>query len=208
MKKFNFETMMKHGFLIIPKALLQQQIEEKGIREGEIEAFLKILMKVNYSDTIYNYRQYTDFLCKRGESINSYRHWSRIFHWSIQRTFTFIHSLDELGVIKIIPHPGDTSLHIRVVEYEKWVGGKSDGKKPKKKVINEKFQVFWDGYHNTTQLPKVNIAKAQREWIKLSSEDQQKAIDNIEEYYFHQTNFKFLMQGATYLANKAFLNEY
>lgn len=208
MKKFNFQTIMKHGCLIIPKALLQQQIEEQGIREGEIEAFLKILMKVNYSDTQYNNRQYTDSPCKRGESLRSYRDWSRIFHWPIKRTFLFIHNLDKLGVIKIIPHPGDTSLHIRVVEYEKWVGGKSNSEKPKKKVINEKFQVFWDGYHSVTQLPKVNIAKAQREWKKLSSEEQQKAIDNIEEYYFHQTNFKFLMQGATYLANKAFLNEY
>lgn len=208
MKKFNFQTIMKHGCLIIPKALLQQQIEEQGIREGEIEAFLKILMKVNYSDTQYNNRQHTDSPCKRGESLRSYRDWSRIFHWPIKRTFLFIHNLDKLGVIKIIPHPGDTSLHIQVVEYETWVGGKPDSINPKKKVANERFQVFWDGYHNTTQLPKVNIAKAQREWKKLSSEEQQKAIDNIEEYYFHQTNFKFLMQGATYLANKAFLNEY
>ena len=46
MNKFNFQAMTKHGFLIIPKTLLQQQIENPHLQEGEIEALLKILMKV------------------------------------------------------------------------------------------------------------------------------------------------------------------
>lgn len=54
MNKFNFQAMTKHGFLIIPKTLLQQQIENPHLQEGEIEALLKILMKVNYSETLYN----------------------------------------------------------------------------------------------------------------------------------------------------------
>ena len=43
MNKFNFQAMTKHGFLIIPKTLLQQQIENPHLQEGEIEALLKIL---------------------------------------------------------------------------------------------------------------------------------------------------------------------
>ena len=35
MNNFNFEAMMEHGFLIIPKALLQQQIEDPNIEAGE-----------------------------------------------------------------------------------------------------------------------------------------------------------------------------
>ena len=93
MNNFNFEAMMEHGFLIIPKALLQQQIEDPNIEAGEIEALLKILMKVNYSDTLYSDRQHKDYLCKRGESMFSYRDWSRIFRWSVGKTFRFIHAL-------------------------------------------------------------------------------------------------------------------
>ena len=33
MNNFNFEAMMEHGFLIIPKALLQQQIEDPNIED-------------------------------------------------------------------------------------------------------------------------------------------------------------------------------
>ena len=94
--------MMEHGFLIIPKALLQQQIEDPNIEAGEIEALLKILMKVNYSDTLYSDRQHKDYLCKRGESMFSYRDWSRIFRWSVGKTFRFIHALAILGIIEIV----------------------------------------------------------------------------------------------------------
>lgn len=82
------------------------------------------------------------------------------------------------------------------------------GKQQKKKASDEKFRLFWDDYHNIMQLPKENIAKAQRIWKKLSEKEQQLAIDNIEEYYYHQTNVKFTLHACSYLSNKAFLNEY
>ena len=181
MNKFNFQAMTKHGFLIIPKTLLQQQIENPHLQEGEIEALLKILMKVNYSETLYNDRCNKNCLCKRGESLFSYRDWSRVLHWSTGKTFRFMHGLATRGIIEIIPHPNNTSLHIRVVEYDKWVGLPDAGKQ-KKKAVNEKFQLFWNEYHSITQLPKENIAKAQREWKKLSDKEQQLAIDKVEDY--------------------------
>ena len=116
MNKFNFQAMTKHGFLIIPKTLLQQQIENPHLQEGEIEALLKILMKVNYSETLYNDRCNKNCPCKRGESLFSYRDWSRVLHWSTGKTFRFMHGLATRGIIEIIPHPNNTSLHIRVVE--------------------------------------------------------------------------------------------
>lgn len=43
---------------------------------------------------------------------------------------------------------------------------------------------------------------------KLSDKEQQLAIDKVEDYYFHQTNINYLLHAASYLSNKAFLNEY
>ena len=52
MNKFDFQAMTKHGFLIIPKTLLQQQIENAHLQVGVREARLIILMLVIYWGTL------------------------------------------------------------------------------------------------------------------------------------------------------------
>ena len=39
-------------------------------------------------------------------------------------------------------------------------------------------------------------------------EEQQTAIDHIEEVYYHTNDTRFIPLAATYLKDKAFLNEY
>lgn len=151
-------------------------------------------------------------MCKRGESLHSYRSWSAIFHWPTSRTYRFIQQLKTNGIIEIIPHNDTTALHIRVVNYENW--NKHFGtrrqrkKKTARKTSDEKFRLFWDDFHNILQLPKEQHRQSARIWKKLSEKEQQLAIDNIEEYYYHQTNVKFILHACSYLSNKAFLNEY
>lgn len=201
---------IEHGYIVIPKALLIEQFASCENREGEIEAFLKLLIKVNYTETKHTDYWHNTIMCKRGESLHSYRSWSVIFHWSTGRTYRFIQQLNAKGIIEIIPHDAATFLHIRVVNYESWTNtlAFNPGKQQKKKASDEKFRLFWDDFHNIMQLPKENIAKAQRIWKKLSEKEQQLAIDHIEEYYYHQTNMKFTLHACSYLSNKAFLNEY
>ena len=78
----------------------------------------------------------------------------------------------------------------------------------KKKEKSEVFDVFWDKYHETMQKPKQYVARARREWDKLTKEEQQTAIDHIEEVYYHTNDTRFIPLAATYLKDKAFLNEY
>lgn len=211
MQNFNPQQIAGNGYIVIPKLMFAKYMSSCDNHEGDIEAFLKLLMKVNYSET-----EYTDYwckknLCKRGESLRSYRSWGDVFHWSTGRTYRFLQGLKSKGLIEIIPHDDTAALHIRVVDYERWVTiPKADPEnvKRQKKEAQEKFRLFWDGYHSVTQLPKENIAKAQREWKKLSDKEQALAVERIEEYYFHQTNANYLLHASSYLANKAFLNEY
>ena len=211
MQNFNLQQMSGNGYIIIPKLMFAEYMKNCDNHEGDIEAFLKLLMKVNYSET-----EYTDYwckksVCKRGESLRSYRSWSDVFHWSVSRTYRFMQGLKSKGVIEIISHDDTSALHIRVVDYESWVSvpkAEPDSEKRQKKEAKEKFLLFWNEYHNVTQLPKENIAKAQREWKKLSDKERELAVGHIEEYYFHQTNANFLLHASSYLANKAFLNEY
>lgn len=109
-----------YGYIIIPKALLKEQLIDCSPHEGEIEAFLKLLVKVNYSETKLTDHQRRTIVCKRGESLHSYRSWSAIFHWPTSRTYRFIQQLKTNGIIEIIPHNDTTALHIRVVNYENW----------------------------------------------------------------------------------------
>lgn len=204
---------ISHGFIIIPKALLLDQFADCDSHEGEIEAFLKLLMKVNYSETTTTDYWRNTSVCQRGESLNSYRSWSSILHWTVGRTYRFLKRLEAKGIIEIIPHDDDVALHIRVVDYESWTSlptapATPEKQQQKKKADDEKFRIFWDAYHNTMQLPKENIARAQRIWKKLSEKERQLAIDNIEEYYYHLSNTKYTLHACSYLANKAFLNEY
>ncbi|UVV52831.1 hypothetical protein NXY15_25725 [Bacteroides thetaiotaomicron] len=95
--------------------------------------------------------------------------WSAIFHWPTSRTYRFIQQLKTNGIIEIIPHNDTTALHIRVVNYENWTNISAllnEKKENTQKASNEKFRLFWDDYHNILQLPKENIAKAQRIWKK------------------------------------------
>ena len=200
-----------YGYIIIPKALLKEQLIDCSPHEGEIEAFLKLLVKVNYSETKLTDHQRRTIVCKRGESLHSYRSWSVILHWSASRTYRFIQHLQTKGMIEIIPHKNTAALHIRIVNYDSWVNmpiPTAGRQLQKKKASDEKFRLFWDDYHNILQLPKENIAKAQRIWKKLSEKEQQLAIDHIEDYYYHQANTKFMLHACSYLSNKAFLNEY
>lgn len=200
---------LKQGFLIIPKILLQEQIINHEIQEGEIEAFLKLLLKVNYSETQLHENWNKNIPCKRGESLHSYRDWSRIFHWSRHKTCRFIKQLQKDNIIEIIPHPNNPVLHLRIINYDQWVGTPdSSPKAKKKKAVDEKFDLFWNKYHLTTNLHKENIGKAQREWKKLSENERQLAIDRIEDYYYHLTNTQYILHAPGYLLNKAFLNEY
>lgn len=91
-----------YGYIIIPKALLKEQLIDCSPHEGEIEAFLKLLVKVNYSETKLTDHQRRTIVCKRGESLHSYRSWSAIFHWPTSRTYRFIQQLKTNGIIEIL----------------------------------------------------------------------------------------------------------
>ena len=69
------------------------------------------------------------------------------------------------------------------------------------------FHIHINNYE-TMQKPKQYVARARREWDKLTKEEQQTAIDHIEEVYYHTNDTRFIPLAATYLKDKAFLNEY
>lgn len=104
MQNVNPQQMTGNGYIMIPKLMFAEYINSCDRHEGDVEAFLKLLLKVNYSETEYTDYWHNKSVCKRGESLRSYRGWSDIFHWSAGRTYRFIQGLCAKGIIEIIPH--------------------------------------------------------------------------------------------------------
>ena len=100
---------LKQGYITIPRALLNRQATDGAA--GETEAFLQILAHTNYSDVPYDING-TIILCKRGDSLISYHHWSNIFGWTRPKTTRFFQRLAKGGIIDLIPHQ-EKILHIR-----------------------------------------------------------------------------------------------
>ena len=172
---------LKQGYITIPRALLNRQATDGAA--GETEAFLQILAHTNYSDVPYDING-TIILCKRGDSLISYHHWSNIFGWTRPKTTRFFQRLAKGGIIDLIPHQ-EKILHIRITNFDLWTGRIPSEAKDARKV-----------------------ARGRREWNKLTREEQQLAIDRIEDVYYHTNDTRFIAHASTYLKDKAFLNEY
>ena len=153
------ETILKKGYILIPKSLIEDFLKAGLGTEGYLEAWIRVLALVNYSDTEICV-QGNRMICRRGETVYTYSHWEKVLGWSRSNHAT------------------------------------------------EGFDDFWDLYHRITQKDKINIARARKEWNKLTATEKKLALENIEEYYAHQKDIRFCKQAATYLADKAFLNEY
>ena len=135
---------LKQGYITIPRALLNRQATDGAA--GETEAFLQILAHTNYSDVPYDING-TIILCKRGDSLISYHHWSNIFGWTRPKTTRFFQRLAKGGIIDLIPHQ-EKILHIRITNFDLWTGRiPSEAKDARKEEISTDFDRFWDKYH-------------------------------------------------------------
>jgi len=80
-----------------------------------------------------------------------------------------------------------------------------------KALKEDTFKSFWDSYHTITGLPKTDMKNAEMYWKRLNKTEQQKAIDNIQEYYnclpIYESG-KPIKKARTYLSDKSFNDEF
>lgn len=204
MKKFNPESLRK-GYIVFPRAMLEERIRANGKVEGDLEALIIIISHVNYSNTEYYINQ-QPVICLRGESTHSMVYWSHLLGWGRSKTRYFFQKMEKDRIIEIISINTSTT-HIRVINYELWTCQDRITNTGHEQKL-EGFTGFWTKYHEILNTPKINIAKARREWKKLSANEQKLAIENIDDYYYNLKDVRFSLQCSAYLANKSFLNEY
>lgn len=201
----SLEEMFKKGYILVPKILFEEHIRVMKGASDTFDAFLLVLTHVNYSTTQCRINGRT-FECKRGECMMSQLHWAEIFRWSRSRTRYFFDLMYTKGIIERIPNPYTT--HFRIPGYETLTGHQRPSTSKQAEKAKEAFDIFWEKFHEITQKPKRNIGLARREWNKLTLKERELSVKGIDEYYDNLKDIKYCLQAATYLSNKAFLNEY
>ena len=196
--------MLKKGYLLFPKVLFEEQIKVTKGATGYFDAFILVLTHVNYSTVECRIHQYT-FQCRRGESVMSMVHWAELFGWKRSRTRYFFNKMYDEGIIERLSNPYIT--HIRIPDYDLLVGQKRR-ESVRAEADGITFDTFWEKYHDITRKPKTNVGRARREWNKLSVNERCLSLSHIDEYYDNLVDIKYCMQAASYLSNKAFMNEY
>ena len=196
--------MLKKGYLLFPKVLFEEQIKVTKGATGYFDAFIQVLTHVNYSTVECRIHQYT-FQCRRGESVMSMVHWAELFGWKRSRTRYFFNKMYDEGIIERLSNPYIT--HIRIPDYDLLVGQKRR-ESVRAEADGITFDAFWEKYHDITRKPKTNVGRARREWNKLSVNERCLSLSHIDEYYDNLADIKYCMQAASYLSNKAFMNEY
>lgn len=200
--KLPFDALTK-GYVLLPKFMLESLLQTPRKRTSELEAFFVVLTRVNYKEETCVMRG-KSLCCPRGESLKSLRSWAELLGWTKGQTRHYFRKLQRMGLLEIVPE--ELTTHIRVKEYELWTG--NGLKKRKDEGGEEAFDRFWKHYHEVTQTNRVNIGRARRVWKRLTDKERERAEEQVEEYYVNLKNTAFCMQAASYLADKAFMNEY
>lgn len=201
-----FDALSK-GYILMPKHMLETMLGDNNRPLTELEAMLTLLVSVNYKQTVCKIKG-QPLMCERGESLYSIESWAEMFHWERGKTRWFLNKLVADKVIEFLPCPGNVTTHLRVIDYNLWTGCRYEARQKKKEQEDLRFREFWNKYHDTTRKPKTNRTRAEREWRKLTPQEQELALSGIEHYFFDTvTDTRYCKQAATYLSDKIFLDE-
>lgn len=193
------------GYILIPKMYFMDCLNQQDHEFCYQLAFLAVIAKVNYKDTIVNFRG-TDIMCRRGESVMSTPKWAEVFHWTVGKTRRFFDKMEKEGKIKITP-VNYWVRRIQVVDYELWVSRESNNWEETKTHSEEMFEKFWNEYHEETLTRKVDKELARKEWKKLTQKERELAISQIRPYCIQVNDIRYFKRACNYLKAKSFLDE-
>jgi hypothetical protein len=195
---------LNKGYVLVPKHLLNYRFNQKDESFSYLEAFLMLITNVNFEDRDVTIKGET-FVCKRGESVLSVASWAKMFNWTTGKTRWFFDRMEKENLIR------STLLNyklksIAVVDYDLWTGKPSQITNMTIKNEDQLLE-FYEKYHEITGLRKVDIGLVRREWKKLSKEDKEAAIKNIENYRDSVKCKEFVKSATNYLKAKSFYDQ-
>lgn len=200
------------GYVMVSRALLMEMCEKQGSAQTDEEAFIRVLIHVNFKDAVVHCGN-TDINCQRGESVISFLGWSDILGWKRGHTRRFFERNIADGLIEQVKD--DCPSHIRIPNYDAWTGRPAGVKKPEdaekkaqKNALEEGLKLFIREYSAVTHLPPDSLEHSLVFWKKLTTAERQSAFKHIGDYYYGLNNTNFCYQASKYLEYKMFNNEF
>lgn len=183
------------GFMVVPRNMLGEMFHELGEERPltDTEAYLYMLYTACYTEQPQLHR---------GEMQTSVRRLSLRLGWGRMRTRRFLAALQREGIIRYTL-TGD-GVSIIMLHYNKLCRMEC-GPKPGVNRSDEKFEEFWQVYHELTQMPAVDKEMARRAWSKLNAYERGEARKNIEWYICEVGDMRRLRSAAGYLARRSFV---
>lgn len=196
------------GFLLLPRELIECTL--RG--DQDAHALLAVFSGVNYKDceVLFGVNR---VLCRRGESIRNLAYWSRTLKRPVPEVRQYFGRLKTLGYLEHIDRPLHSG-HIRVAEYDRLTGRdamiilpppSSGGVDTQGGEEYDLFEDFWRDYHIITGLAPQEKEYTRTIWVRLSTEEQDRAYDGIRGYYKSLTKKEYCRKAAMYLKYKSFL---
>lgn len=206
------QNFLRTGYVMVSRALLMSMCEKQAVARNDEEAFLRVLLYVNYRDAVVLCNG-VQVKCSRGESVISYIGWADILGWTRGHTRRFF---ERCFIEKQIEQvKGDCPSHIRIPNYDAWTGRlagvkkpEDAGKKARESAMIEELKLFVNEYSATTHLPPDSVEHALVFWKKLSTAERKSAIKHIGDYYYGLNNTNFCYQASKYLEYKVFNNDF
>lgn len=198
---------LEKGYVIVSRAALNKLFEKHREATGYEEAYLRVLINVNYKSETCQWNGQT-LVCKRGEAIYTYAQWAELLGWTRSRTIYFFRRLFDKKLIRHVESVCPMHICLSDPEISETNEIASATQSVEKSPGENGFSEFWEKYHSWTQTDKVNKERARHVWHKLSPQERKLAFDNIEEFSYHHPETRFCPQAARYLADKSFNDEY
>lgn len=188
----NFTKMGGNGYLVVPRNLLEESLKVEG-PFTVAQAYLYLFMRCEFCNRKGG--------LKRGQVAFTSSELAARFGWKRGAVREFIHSLQELGLVRLEVVPGVKSK-LTMCFYEALTGGKG---KPVEMHDKEGFLNFWRMYYELLEREGTDLYPAFSEWGRLSEGERRLAVENMERYFRSLSDIRYVKTACNYLRFKAFL---
>lgn len=213
------------GWISLHRKILEHDLAKHKQPVSKFEAWIIILLEVNYKRNTEVFIKGKKYTCERGQSLNSLETWAKLFNWKISKVRSFFKELEKRQQISTQKSNEEINkiTRLTVLNYdtyqdkEQQESNKTDNTRATKLATNNNdnkvnnitnaqntitFEWFWNTYNK-----KIDRRKSELRWNRLSNEEKQKIYNTLPNYLKTIKDKQYQKYPSTYLNNKCWLDE-